>query len=86
MDLGTCLRNKSMRVRVLPSVLFERLRSSDGTRASLYESEGREFESRRSLCFVGLVGYDSGPVNRQRRFESGTELSGMGLELTVSGF
>jgi hypothetical protein len=73
---GACFRNKSMRVRVLPSVLLIfRLCSSDGTRASLYESEGREFESRRShKCFVGLAGYNTGLVNRQRWFESSTKL------------
>jgi hypothetical protein len=27
------------------------------------------------FCFVGLAGYDSGPVNRQRWFESSTKLS-----------
>jgi hypothetical protein len=80
MDLGACLRNKSMRVRVLPSALFE------------YDSVAQMEPERRSTkakvassslagvtCFVGLVGYDSGPVNRQRRFESGTELSAEGF-------
>ena len=58
-----------------PRFDFFRLCSSDGTRASLYESEGHEFESRQShKCFVGLAGYDTGLVNRQRWFESSTKL------------
>ena len=33
-------------------------------------------------CFVGLAGYDSGPVNRKRWFESSTKLFGV----RISGF
>src|SRR6185369_10314743 len=88
---GACFRNKSMRVRVLPSALFEY-----GSVAQMDQSAC--LRNRRplvrvqpeSLRFVGLGGYDSGLVNRRRWFESSTKLwevqegSGFGVRCSES--
>jgi hypothetical protein len=74
---GACLRNKSMRVRVLPSALFE-FRSCD----ELLVSRVSQRPSRKRMNFVAGVclllrwssWYDSGLVNRRRWFESSTKL------------
>lgn len=66
-----------MRVRVLPSALEVRLHSSVEQERHATNVEGAGSNPAgvtNVLGFVGLVGHDSGLVNRQRWFESGTKL------------
>lgn len=85
MDQALVFETSLMRVRVLPSALFEY-----GSVAQIDQSAC--LRNRRSLVrvqpeslrFVGLAGYDSGLVNRRRWFESSTKLWGGAEERRLS--
>ena len=73
MELGACLRNKSMRVRVLPSALFE-YGSSDGSERLSTKQEVAGSSPAWVTMLRWSSGLYSGPVNRQRWFDSSTKL------------
>src|SRR6185295_11373556 len=88
MDQSACLRNRRSQVQVLPGSLGEFRIADCGFRIPCFQ-DSPSIRDLYSRMLRWSSWYDSGPVNRQRWFESSTKLlqvQGSGFRVQGSGF